>query len=389
MNVFWWWLLILSLAARIAKGGLIFLFFKTEKAGKLKKLPSVSLIQPITAGASHLESNLRSRLLQTYPGQVQHILVCDASDHDSHQLCVKLASSLAPQNRVVIALTKTARASKVEKIAAAMKKASGEILVFIDDDIELHRDGLQLLVTQLLLHKKGGAVFGLPTAFGSHNNATTLMTLVVNYFAPLFYLPLASATPPFTITGHWYAVRRAVYNQIGGTKIFEQRLDDDNHLAVQLTRRGYTLVQSSVQYTVHNYFESFGGIFNQLKRWMIFPQQTILPYLSLKKKTIVLLICIDFLLPFVLILSIPFVSGLEKIIFLTSLLCLIYLSYLGMNVFKKEKDLSLRELLWLPLVAILAPVVMVFLTLTNDHVFKWRGKTIKLYHRGTFDELDS
>ena len=60
----------------------------------------------------------------------------------------------------------------------------------------------------------------------------------------------------------------------------EQRIDDDSHLGRQLIAANLRLVQTPVIYRVHNEFATWSAYAAQIKRWFIFPRQTIMPYLS-------------------------------------------------------------------------------------------------------------
>src|SRR4051794_1341613 len=72
---------------RLIKLAMVTTFMRASPCRSLPSAPSVSLIQPITLGASDLAGNLAARLRLAYPGPIEHVLVCDDGDKESAAVC--------------------------------------------------------------------------------------------------------------------------------------------------------------------------------------------------------------------------------------------------------------------------------------------------------------
>ncbi|MBF6589345.1 MAG: glycosyltransferase, partial [Ktedonobacterales bacterium] len=215
-------------------------FFRQHEPPQPVRWPTVTLLQPITRGASELAANLCARLALDYPASVRHLLICDAQDRASRQICEEVLAAHPGALAEVVLVPVSARgavASKIGKLNAALPRATGDVLCFVDDDVRLRPESLRVLVTHLG-RPRAGAVFGLAcyTSWGAPWSA--LMSAFVNASALLSYIPLSFLTEPFTITGHCFALRRADFVAAGGFDGLEARVDDDHELARRLGRLG-------------------------------------------------------------------------------------------------------------------------------------------------------
>lgn len=247
---------------------------------QLRDAPSLTLLNPITAGVYELEQQLRSRLEQEYPGPVQHLWILDQDDQENQAICARIAAAYpdltiqlltVPPNRGPIA-------SKIAKLNAAVPQATGAVLVFIDDDVRLRPGHLRRSVAHL--EQPGvGAVFGLACYVNWNTVGSSLMSGFVNANALPSYLLQDRLSEPYTITGHVFCLRREVYERYGGLAGREHYSGDDHELARQVRRQGLRCVQTPVIYDVTNQLETVGDYVGQMRRWFVFPRQTMLPYL--------------------------------------------------------------------------------------------------------------
>ena len=131
-------LTLLFTSVRILKYLAIINFLGSTQAD-LKKRPKVTLIQPISRGATNLELNLISRFKQAKLSKVQHLLVCDELDKSSVSLCKKMIRRYPKKEISLLVAKKESRhiASKTTKMCLALRKATEEFVAFIDDDIEI------------------------------------------------------------------------------------------------------------------------------------------------------------------------------------------------------------------------------------------------------------
>ena len=82
-----WWLAALYALDRTLKLLAVHRFLRRPHPTAPATWPSVTLLQPITRGASDLPTALTRRAALAYPGQLQHILICDAGDDTTISVC--------------------------------------------------------------------------------------------------------------------------------------------------------------------------------------------------------------------------------------------------------------------------------------------------------------
>jgi ceramide glucosyltransferase len=366
--------------------------------------PSVTLLQPITRGASDLPAALAGRAALTYQGQLQHILICDAGDDTTMRSChAWLAAHPALDAQLLLVDAGTTPhhpahpaaaapsqerspapvATKVEKLRAALPHATGSILAFVDDDILLRPEAIDQLARHLQdLH--AGAVFGLAVYTNWANIPSSLLSAFVNANALLSYIPLTYLADPYTITGHLYALRREVFVAIGGLDGMDGRFDDDHELARRVERYGLKNVQTPLIYDVDNYLPTLGGYTNQMRRWFIIPRQTMAPFLTPYQQFVSLLGSAGNLIP-PLLAVLTLLGGiiLAPVTATMALYATVYAwcehAYLG-------RTTPLTRWPWVFLAALIAPI-QALTGLLGGSDFYWRGQHIRLHPGGRFDVL--
>jgi cellulose synthase/poly-beta-1,6-N-acetylglucosamine synthase-like glycosyltransferase len=360
-------------------------FFRSKDADTLQNYPAVSLIQPITLGAANLEGNLRSRLSSEYPTVLQHLWVCDGQDKVSLGVCKKLKQQHTEHRIEIITTRKPGTADKVHKMNLGLQYATGEVYAFIDDDIEVGRDTIRRAVKYLERDRNVGAVFGLPRAVMAGSLWTKLNSLFVNTQALFFYVPQTYFFSPNSIIGHLFFINKKTFDQIGGLPKQPDRFDDDNYLAVKLRAQGRVCVQTPLMYSVHNHFQSGREFLRQMKRWFVFPKNSIIPHATLYEKVVSSVLCVDVMLPslsvvlFVLSLSTATFFSLIIITLISwSTYYLVAQKYLGL-------DVELIEVFLLPIVVFVLPFYIFYvLSFANNNIY-WRGRHLHIKEDGYYD----
>ncbi|MBC8077730.1 MAG: glycosyltransferase [Chloroflexales bacterium] len=275
------------LADRSLKLLAVVAFFRRPPPAPPEDWPTVTIIQPITRGLHDIRRALASRVALDYPAAVQHLLVCDAADQENQNVCRSLiAQHPGWQARLLLApTTSRAIALKIDKMQLALPHATGQVLCFVDDDVSLRPAALRQLVPPLF-QPGAGATFGLACYTTWTNTWSSLMSGFVNASALLNYIPLATLTEPYTITGHCFALRREVFEAAGGFGGMAGRMDDDHELARRVRALGLRCVQTPLVYDVDNQLESAAAYQAQIKRWFVFPRQTMLPFLTRRERVI-------------------------------------------------------------------------------------------------------
>ncbi|MBK8049586.1 MAG: glycosyltransferase [Anaerolineales bacterium] len=354
--------------------------------------PTVTLLQPITRGASNLTAALEARAAMHYPGAIQHVLICDRTDLESQAICQAWITR-HPASTVELLLVNGASgsiASKIEKLNAGVKHAIGEVLCFIDDDIAPRPDTLALLV-RYLETPGAGATFGVACYTNWDTHAASLMSAFVNANALTSYLPLTYVAEPYTITGHIFALHRTVFAGIGGLSGMAQRIDDDHELARRVRAHGLHCVQTPALYDVDNRLTGLSDYANQMRRWFVIPRQTMLPYLTAREQVISFLGSVgNLLLPLLALLAAT--MSLSRKGRSTRRAFLAAAGAFGVGYWLTERCyLQSRTPIerWphLFIAAVVAPVQGI-LALMGRPEFKWRGQHLRLNRGGTFERVE-
>jgi ceramide glucosyltransferase len=393
--------------------------------------PAVTLLQPLTCGASDLPAALARRAVLQYPGPLQHLLICDSADTATIDICAAWLAAHGDLTGQLITVTSTHGdiADKVTKLRAALPAATGDVLAFVDDDILLRPDAIARFAGALQ-DRRAGAVFGLAVYTNWSNLPSSLLSAFVNANALLSYLPLTGLTEPFTITGHFYALRRTVFATIGGLEGMGGRFDDDHELARRVMRHGFANVQTDVVYDVDNYLGTLDDYANQMRRWFVIPRQTMAPFLTPYQQFVSLLGSAGNLIPALLALlavmggalggttragttcagttcagtarlptparpvpraaaraAAPAVPLLGSLALFAAVYALCEHAYLG-------RKTPLDRWPWVLLSALIAPLQALYALLGSPFggpdggdTFTWRGRRIRLYRGGQFEIL--
>lgn len=349
--------------------------------------PMVFLIQPITRGASGLASNLNARALLQYEGQIEHLLVCDDFDVDSQSLCRAFLEAWPELNgKLLLAVTEnTAPASKVKKMETGFAQSAGEVICFIDDDIAPRSDNLTLFVRHLY-QDSVGSVFGLACYTNWSGIGSTLMSLFVNANALPSYIPLTFLTEPYTITGHFFALRREVFTECGGMEGLNKFISEDHEIARRVRTRGLRLMQTSALYDVENELPTMRDYHRQMTRWFVFTGRILWNLLTPAERGISALGSLSGLAP-PLLLIIALIAGTYSAwaAFAVAIL-LAYSLYLGVETLILRRHTPYRYLPLLLYTWLFTPL-QVLQTLCSDKAIWWRGQRLRIFPDGTYEVL--
>lgn len=365
-------------------------FFRRPAPPPPPAWPSATLIQPVTRGDHDLRRALASRAALRYAGPQQHLLVCDAGDLASQALVRELMAA-SPHWRAELVLAEPdaggAIASKLAKIAAALPRAAGQALVFVDDDVRLPDDALDTLLPHLWL-PGAGAAFGLARYEAWETAWSSMMSLFVNAGALPGYVPLSFLTEPYTITGHCFALRREVFDAAGGFAGMAGRVDDDHELARRVRAIGLRCVQTPLIYGVENRLPTARAYHAQLRRWLAFPRLTMLPQLSRRERLATALASLGNLLPpLAALLALgearkdlaPLRKNLLLIVLFLAAYGIVDRAYLGGVTPPRRWPLLIPT-------ALITPLHVLAVSLGGD-VVEWRGQRIRVLAGGGFEVL--
>jgi ceramide glucosyltransferase len=358
-------------------------FFRRPAPPVPQPWPSLSLVQPITASPNDLEAVFTLRAQKPYPGNLEQVLVFDATDSDSQAIFQKVQEKFpAWQPTIVLTDAPGGVALKTVKQLAGLEQATGEIICFIDDDILLRPETLPTLVRHL---EAGiGATFGLACYTNWRTVWGGLMSAFVNANALLNYIPPTYLADPYTITGHLYALRRADFDAIGGLAGMEQRLDDDHELARRVTKAGLRNRQTPALYDVDNDLPTLSAFLAQMKRWFVFPREMMLPGAPLPAQALTFAASLPNLLPgFILLIALLERSAAPA---LAACLLAFYAAYIWNTHAYLQRPTPPWGWALLLLVALVLPFQILFLLFSNNTIL-WRGQKIHVRRGGEYDRL--
>ncbi len=255
----------------------------------------------------------------------------------------------------------------------------------MDDDVTLPPDALQTLVAPLL-RREVGATFGVARYIAWETVPSSLISLFVNANALLSYLPLTYLTAPFTVTGHCFALRHAILTAVGGFGDEPDRIDDDHEIARRVRAHGLRIVQTPLLYDVTNLLDSFSAYSVQMRRWVIFPRQAMIPYLHSRERALLSLGSVGGIIPALLL-----------ILALLTRRCSALGAYFVALLLAAGVQLRLeraylgsvtppRRWLFFPLVATVTPAHILAL-LAARPIVEWRGQRLYIHNGGTFTVL--
>lgn len=347
--------------------------------------PDLTLIQPITRGATRLAYNLAARLRLDYPGSLSHILVCDAADGESQAIC-RAAQARFPHvdSRLVLVESPAGIADKVTKMQAGFAGCKSKLIGFIDDDIAPPPHALRQMVPYLL-PPQVGSVFGLAWATCWNTPWASLMSLFVNSQSVLSYVPLSEVLPPYTITGHFYLLKQRHLRAIGGLAPLTGRLDDDHDLARRLRAAGLRLVQTPLRYEIANDLPDLAAYTGQLKRWFVFPRQMMLPYLTRRETLMSGILSPGLFLPgFSLLAAVrqPTRMTLGALVAVVGFAAGLY------AVLERSFGLGrtpVRGWLLFPLMLLLTPLHIIAILLWPGNEVIWRGRRLNVRRGGRYE----
>lgn len=349
--------------------------------------PAVTLIQPITVGWTDLRKVLVARAQLRYDGSVQHVLVCDAGDEESLAICRAVQGEF-PHWLAQIVLIETGYgsvASKIAKMQAGIGRATGEVIAFVDDDVALPPAALEVFVRHL--GRPGvGVVFGLACYTDYRTVWSSLMSLFVNANALTSYIPGAYLTEPFTVTGHVFALRRALLEAAGSFQGRERTIDDDHEIARRVRAAGLRNVQTPLVYGVDNELKTWRAFRVQMKRWFIIPRQTMLPYLTRRERWVLFVGGAGNLIPG-LVALLALVSGRAPEVAALLVCLVVYCAvYFALEWAYLPGRTPPARWPWLLVVALVVPWQVVAYLLADD-VVEWRGQRFRLLRDGRYEIL--
>jgi ceramide glucosyltransferase len=362
-------------------------FFRRPAPPQPMEWPTISILQPISRGINNLHHSLQARALLDYPNPPQHLLICDAQDTESLTKVRTFLKEL-PMLQAEIVLVETTGApvaSKLRKLQAALPRATGQVLCFIDDDVAPHPDALKVLIPYLY-QPRVGAAFGLPCYSNWQTLWSSLMSGFVNANMLLSFVPPNYLSSPLRLVGHLVVFRRDSLMQAGGLNGLERHIDDDYAIAERLREHGLHLVQTPLVYNVDNELRSRKAYEVQLNRWFVLAQQAMMPLLSPRERIIPLISSFPIVLPTIISLLALLTRSRSALRSLITVLGIFGATYTVCEIRYLRHRTPPHRWPLLIIIALLTPLQMLKAVLSGDEI-EWRGQRLRISRDGRFEDV--
>ncbi|MCC6058721.1 MAG: glycosyltransferase family 2 protein [Thermofilum sp.] len=217
------------------------------------ELPAVSVIIPAYRGGRELVELVERLLGDSYPRK-EVIVAVDEPLPDVAEALEKLGCKLVVSNE---------RRGKVHALNEAVKLSSGEVLVFLDDDVAVEDE---CFLGKIVEAMRGYDVADVKKVIAGRSLLARLVRIeyVAVNFASMLLARLSGYTVAFN--GAAFAIRREALESLGG---FPATLTEDFDLGLKcfLHRLRYTFVDST--YVLNYPPASWSEWYRQRKRWAI------------------------------------------------------------------------------------------------------------------------
>lgn len=212
--------------------------FALGSSPECRSSPAVTALKPLHGDEPHLYDCLRSFCQQNYAGPLQIIFgVGDPSDPAVSVVRRLMAEFADADISLVIEPCIHGANRKIANLINMSRLIRHDILVIADSDIQVSPDYLSRLVGALESPEIGMATCLYCGAPGRGIVAHLAAMAVDYHFLPsvLVGLKLGMARPAF---GSTIALRRQMYDRIGGFRAFADQLADDNAMGEAVRRTG-------------------------------------------------------------------------------------------------------------------------------------------------------
>jgi ceramide glucosyltransferase len=200
--------------------------------------PSISLMKPLHGDEPGLYDNLQSFCVQDYPGAVQIIFgVQDPAD--PAVAVVQRLRDAYPQVDIILTLGATGEGGnrKIANMTTMGTRATGDIIVMSDSDVRVEPDHLRRVVATLQQPGVGLATC-LYRAKPTASIWSALAALDIDYrFSPSVVMGLHFGLA-YPCLGPTMALKRTLFEEIGGFPYLSNFLADDYELGRAVRRRG-------------------------------------------------------------------------------------------------------------------------------------------------------
>lgn len=263
-----WGLMFLNIFLSI--GGFLYIYKvnKTDGHIPLKEYPMVTVMVPAHNESIVIRKTVLALLNFDYPKDRYEIIVINDNSSDNSAEVLKEIQAKHPDRKLIVLNTdnKLGGKGKSNALNIALSVTSGTVIAIYDADNTPAPDALRILVENLMMDDKLGAVIG---KFRTRNRNASLLTRFVN-IETLAYQCMNQAGRFFffklcTIPGTNYVIRRSIIDQMGGWDT--KALSEDTEISFRLYRMGYYIKFMPLAVTWEQEPQKLKQWFKQRTRW--------------------------------------------------------------------------------------------------------------------------
>ena len=230
--------------------------------------PQVSIVKPLSGGDDGLEENLESFFRLDYPA---YEVVFSLSRRDDPAFAIALrVADRHPAVRSVFVVDPAERwpNSKVNRLAAGLRRARGPYFLFSDGNVRVRPDFLRRAIAPF----RDPAVGLLSNLFRGTWPATVASRVECSYLNGAL-LPatafLARLLRQPCVVGKSILMSRSALESIGGLEAVGNYLAEDYLLGVTVQKAGYRVVLSADVLDTAEVAKSPGGAWSRHRRWSL------------------------------------------------------------------------------------------------------------------------
>ncbi|MCX6570453.1 MAG: glycosyltransferase [Candidatus Aminicenantes bacterium] len=243
-----------------------FFFRKSRTASPLKRYPAVSIIKALKGIDAHLIENLESFCDIDYPKFEIIFAVASPDDPVIPLINYFMSQSGKTNMKLVVDPSAIGYNPQISNFSNGYKASTGEIVIFSDSDTRATPDFIRRLIVPLE-DERVGISSGFAVFRGSQGFWSLAKCITYNSSVPL-YNALWCRFIPITV-GAAMAIRREVFEKIGGFKPIADKLTTDQELGKLVGRHGYRAKLAPYLIAMYEGRMPFVNHIKQIMRWLV------------------------------------------------------------------------------------------------------------------------
>jgi len=230
--------------------------------------PPVSILKPLSGLDEGLEDNLESFYRLAYPSFEMIFSFADRSD-PAFGVARKVADRHPEISSVfVVDGREPGSNSKVNRLAAAMRKARYRLLLLSDGNVRVRPDFLERAVS-FFADQRVGLVSHLFCAVGARSLASRLESLHLNGALQAGTAALSQVFSSPCVVGKSILLSREALDEIGGFSALRDYLAEDYLLGKLVEGAGFRVLLSADEIETTEFSKSLAAVWSRQRRWAI------------------------------------------------------------------------------------------------------------------------